>query len=436
MSNTTLVGYDIPLGVDNPYDYVAHRLQMEMYPPFTRGFPARVACLVGLLCLLILVSLAYITIQMREARQVGGSLQDPVWIARVIRRPEGHYFVVNQHFLYPLCSIFMAAVWIAYVFEVYTMFGHQGQPQNLYFWLANMWIPFYIHLATTTFAVVGGANLASKSVSNSSHWLGPWLHNGLYLFLIPVVVSGMVATGIWTSIAWHRFGERWLVAHDALVTAAIAFTGTRDATRDENLFLLTHARVTAFYHFYDRQHACVIVYATSAAFLIVVNLFGGLTLLSKIRSVGSHRVSPRDEPLVAPLDYGSELPPITLSGEIPVAGGVTVDIITSRGTKKLQGLRWDITLFFFAVIPACSAFIAYSIWAYLRFPSLLVNGELLEFCCLGMIWIYTALAAGSMSAIAIKKLLTNNSLPRSAFENSLVKENKQRLYRRAADDSV
>lgn len=51
MSNTTLVGYDIPLGVDNPYDYVAHRLQMEMYPPFTRGFPARVACLVGLLCL-------------------------------------------------------------------------------------------------------------------------------------------------------------------------------------------------------------------------------------------------------------------------------------------------------------------------------------------------------------------------------------------------
>lgn len=128
---------------DNPWADMHVLLHAQMYPPFRRGFTARVAVLVVLLvlcvfhsvryssfgltsriCSLILVSLAYLTVTVRDVRRKGRD----IWVMKVVERPAGtfrsrrgspvsadeivnagRYLALNQYLIYPSLTVALSA---------------------------------------------------------------------------------------------------------------------------------------------------------------------------------------------------------------------------------------------------------------------------------------------------------------------------------------
>lgn len=98
-----------------------------------------------------------------------------------------------------------------------------------------------------------------------------------------------------------------------------------------------------------------------------MNVFAGLYLLSSLRQIDDrHLVVPRGTPLVAPLE---PLPATTVHGDTATLADVCdagqpaaweEDAAVSK--LKVHRLRWDVTLFFFSVVPSLLAFIAYTAW--------------------------------------------------------------------------
>lgn len=92
----------------------------------------------------------------------------------------------------------------------------------------------YTHLSITTFAVLGGANLASTRTGGSktrdlgSHFLSPLAANLAYIVGFPVIVITCSAMGIWTGLDWRDFVLVWRSCLDVLNTAAANFDGTVD----------------------------------------------------------------------------------------------------------------------------------------------------------------------------------------------------------------
>ncbi|KAM0746754.1 hypothetical protein T439DRAFT_108401 [Meredithblackwellia eburnea MCA 4105] len=404
---TKLVGYTIPNGTSNPFAYVQHRLVLEMYPPFASGFKARTVVLLTLQSLVILMSLIYIPLQLREQKRH----RRDIWVVRLIERPQGRYIVLNQYLLYPIFSIVVATLWIALTCYVWEMFGQQGNPVNLFYWTGMMWIPLYLHLALTTLSVLSAANLASKGSKPNTHMLPPWAANGLFVLFIPVVVGGILGTGIWAGSGWYSFGESWLKAYNALGVAAEDFSPTADTTLEQGMIKeLLENRLSEFHRFVPRQRAATWVYVASASLLIIINLVGGFKLLATLRRVSGAGLIPADTPIVAPLAPFSDsqlesVPDYFNRTDLTIERELTV----KDAGDRLKRLEWDTILYFLAVVPACTAFIVYSVWLTKELWHVLSSAILLEFACLGMVWIYTALVAGSLLAMILKLVLTGST---------------------------
>lgn len=323
---------------------------------------------------------------------------------------------------------------------MYRVFGHHGNPSTLHFWIPLLWIPFYIHLSTTTFAVLAGANIASSGKSDHSHVLNPLVANSLYLGILPVVVTGMVGTGVWTGYGWKAFADKWQVLFDTLGDAARDWDGTLDPElvkvaeaqaesrsvvdffSKDGLLTMQRCRQDAFFVFVKTQQACAIVYIVSAAILILVrlslslqnalahdqtvqiNVVGGFRLLTTLRQVSRNHIIPRDARLVAPLQP-FPLPTSTCTSKdstnstfafpSPLAyenGSVQPQQEEANSTtglrpmeailpdrSRLKRLEWDVTLFFIAVVPSCLAFIGFSAWLSTNFLAVLMDGRLCVF---------------------------------------------------------
>ncbi|KAK4054977.1 hypothetical protein OIO90_003318 [Microbotryomycetes sp. JL221] len=290
-------------GQSNSYLQAQQSLLMEMYPPFKPGFKTRTIILVVILVLVIVMSLLFLWTSNLETRRRN---REP-WTVRVIQRPAGRYLVLNQYRTYPICAIVLSALWIAYTFAVYNMFGGQyAKPYSLFFWIPINYIPFFCLLSTTTFAVLSGANLASQGTKPNSHRLGPILANSVYIVLIPLIVVTISTTGIWTGLKWKSFGHAWEDAYLALGQAGQQFNGTVDWQLNYQIQNLLQHRYDTYNSFEQSQYVCTVVYVLSACCLILINVTGGFYLLATLRSVGQgpnrNVPVPRNLPLVAPLE--------------------------------------------------------------------------------------------------------------------------------------
>lgn len=64
-----------------------------------------------------------------------------------------------------------------------------GKSNCTYVSRSRLRIPFFIHIFTTTFAVLSGGNLSSKGRKPNTHLLSPFVANGLYIFLLPIILA-------------------------------------------------------------------------------------------------------------------------------------------------------------------------------------------------------------------------------------------------------
>ncbi|GAA6028689.1 hypothetical protein JCM8097_007348 [Rhodosporidiobolus ruineniae] len=391
---------------DNPWTDLRDLLRNQMYLPFVGGFTARVAVLFVLLGLVALTSVLYLFVTIWDIKRKGRK----VWLIRRVRRPAGLYLVVNQYLCYPLFSLILSVIWLAYVAYVYAMFGpSKSNPRSLFYWLTLGWLPLFALLSSTTYSTTSSANLASRGRKPNTHRLGPWTSAGLFVVLLPVLLGVVLGTGIWTGSKWHRFAVRWEDAYRFLGERARGWDGTLDEQAVRRADELLTARCAAISPFKHAQFATSMVYIVAAAVLILLNLFSGIYLLSTLRQIDdNHLVVPRGTPLVAPLQ-----PIPTSTGEVATLADVTAGGQPAEWEKdaevsklKVHRLRWDVILFFTSVVPSCAAFIAYAAWLGTRFFEVMSHPGQLEFASTGMIWIYSALSLGCLLALTIKTLLS------------------------------
>lgn len=160
----------------------------------------------------------------------------------------------------------MGILWIILVVHNYQVYGNNhGSPENtlmftpllcrskwcrlnlvLTIFFRSLGIPLYTHLSITTFAVLGGANLAStggpKNRDSGSHFLSPLVANLAYIVGFPVIVITCSAVGIWTGLDWRDFVHVWRSCLDVLNTAAANFDGTVDPDIVATATALANAR--------------------------------------------------------------------------------------------------------------------------------------------------------------------------------------------------
>ncbi|BGP17626.1 hypothetical protein JCM10213v2_005661 [Rhodosporidiobolus nylandii] len=397
-----------------------------MYPRFTRGFTARVAVLLVLLAAIILVSLLYLcVVTIRDTRRKGRS----IWFARIVQRPTGRYFALNQHGSYPLFSIILAAIWIAYVAYIYEMFGPaQGNPRSLFYWLTLGWLPFFALLSTTTFAVTSSANLASSGKQPGSHRLGPRASAAIFILLVPVLLGVVLGTGIWTGYRWHTFASSWQRAFDFLGRQAAEYSGTLDEQTVQQATELLETRCSHIQPFRRSQLVTSIIYIVAALVLVLLNLFSALYLLSTLstlRQIDDRQlVVPRDMPLVAPLQPIPQSTEATTLATVTDAGQPAEWESEAQTAKlKLHRLRWDVVLFFMSVVPSCLAFIGYTAWMNNRLIYTLYSAPAFEFADLGMIWIFAAISLACLSALTIRSLLSLRAAKRRPREPAALMAN-------------
>lgn len=172
----------------------------------------------------VLVACVYIFLLSLDNKRKGRKS----WAARVVQRPAGRYLVLNQYMVYPAFAVILACLWLPYTIVIYRIFGGAHcNPDPLFFLIALIWCPFFLHLATCTFAVLGAGNLAqSGSDGPNSHPLGPKTANSIYLVLTPIVLLMITGVGIWTGYEWREFARSWTDAYDALGAAAGSWNGT------------------------------------------------------------------------------------------------------------------------------------------------------------------------------------------------------------------
>ncbi|BGP49517.1 hypothetical protein JCM10450v2_005409 [Rhodotorula kratochvilovae] len=399
----------------NPWTDMQEFIHDQMYPTFNRGFTARVAVLLVLLVL-----------------------------------PAGRYLALNQYLIYPLLSIALAAVWIAYVAYIYEMFGPtQGNPRALFFWLTLGWLPFFALLSITTFSTTSAANLASRGRKPHTHRLSPAASAAMCAVLLPVLLGLVLAVGIWTGTRWHRFASQWQRAYDFLGRQARGYDGTLDAgvlAAADALLLERCVRAMAAK---DALLTNSIIYIVAAGVLIILNLFSGIYLLSTLRQIDDqHLVVPRGTPLVAPLE---PLPASTLSGEVATLADVRAaegqpalpawEAEAEVSKMKVHRLQWDVTLFFMSVVPSCGAFIGYTAWLGTQFVDVLFSPARFEFATLGMIWIYAAVSLACLAALTAKTLLSLRAAARyplvdAAGPSMADAQLRRREQRSAATDDV
>ncbi|KAJ8293817.1 hypothetical protein OF846_003081 [Rhodotorula toruloides] len=397
---------------DNPWADMHVLLHAQMYPPFRRGFTARVAVLVVLLVLLILVSFAYLTVTVRDVRRKGRD----IWVMKVVERPAGRYLALNQYLIYPSLTVALSAVWIAYAAYIYSMFGPTaGNPRSLFYWLTLCWLPFFALLAATTYSTTSAANLASRGRQPHSHRLGPFTSAAMFTILLPVLLGLVLAIGIWTGSRWHRFASRWEEVYDFLGQQAAAYSGgALDPARVKQADAMLGARCATAMKAKDALLTNSIVYIVAAVVLVALNLFSGIYLLSTLRYIDDRQlIVPRGTPLVAPLQ---PLPSSTLNGADPTLADVTEagqptaawEAAAEAEVSKLKvhRLRWDVTLFFMSVVPSCLAFIGYTAWLGTQMIAIMSDAGKYEFATLGMIWIYAFVSLVCLSALTIKTLLS------------------------------
>ncbi|GAA5874693.1 hypothetical protein JCM8547_003957 [Rhodosporidiobolus lusitaniae] len=377
-----------------------------MYPDFHQGFPARVGVLLSLLVVTILVAFLYLFVTIRDTRRRGKA----IWLVRLVRRPSGRYLTTNQYISYPLFSIILSSVWIAYVSYIYRMFGNKGNPRNLWWYLTLGFLPLFALLSTTTYSTTSAANLASRGKEANTHRLGPKTCAAIFAVLGPVLLGLVLGTGIWTGIKWHEFATRWEEAYDYLGEEAGRYTGTLEESAVERASRLLGARCSAIVPFQDAQFTTAIIYIVAAAILILLNLFGGIYLLSSLRQLDGHHVFvPRGTRLVAPLrpipSNDSSIATLTDLGDATDGTG-RADWEKEPSKMKLHWLRWDVVLFFASVVPSCMGLIGYEAWMSQQFIYIFSDAGLLEFACLGMIWIYAFISVVCLSALTIKTILS------------------------------
>lgn len=173
-----------------------------------------------------------------------------MWLFRLIRRPAGHYLVLNQYSAYPIFALILAVgeslesssslkvryltcphltAWIVRTLLLWRMFGGaHASPHPLFLLWNLMWLPLLLHLSTTTFAVLSGANLASQGRQPNSHRLSPFVANGIFFVLVIVVSFVVLGTGLWSGLKWQRFSEVWSLAYEKLGEAAASYDGVVD----------------------------------------------------------------------------------------------------------------------------------------------------------------------------------------------------------------
>ncbi|ORY62730.1 hypothetical protein BCR35DRAFT_270681 [Leucosporidium creatinivorum] len=420
-SNATVqvASFDVPVGV-NPYAWVQAQLLAQMYPPWASGFHVRFIVLLVVLAAVIILSFLYLALYTTETRRKGREW----WAWRVIERPAGRYLIINQYVGYPICSIALGAMWIGYTCWIYQMFGGaHADPSPLFYFYPFCWIPFFISMSITTFAVLSGANLASKGRAPNSHRLSPFIANTLLLGLPLCMVVAISVAGIWSGRKWQIFAHSWTAAYDALGVAASEWNGTFDeATKAEMLGGLgadfSGSRLERYFEFRSSQYISTVIYCLSASILIVINLTGGLYLLATLRALGGqHRVVPRNEPLVAPLQPFATGPsaldttgasptpnsPISFENKDSRSSSAWEKMSASAGLKRLE---WDVTLFFIAVVPACVLFMGFSIFMANNLTVVLTTPSLYEFAFMGIIFIYACITFLSLLALTIKTALS------------------------------
>lgn len=106
--------------------------------------------------------------------------------------------------------------------------GAHADPAPLFYFYPFCWIPFFVSMSITTFAVLSGANLASKGRAPNSHRLSPFIANALLLGLPLCMVVAISGAGIWSGRKWQLFAQSWTAAYDALGKAASEWNGTFD----------------------------------------------------------------------------------------------------------------------------------------------------------------------------------------------------------------
>ncbi|KAK4702332.1 hypothetical protein P7C70_g3890, partial [Phenoliferia sp. Uapishka_3] len=189
------------------------------------------------------------------------------------------------------------------------------------------------------------------------------------------------------------------------------------ASQETVLQAMADERLVLFKEFLKRLKAGTIVYIVSTTILIIVNVVGGVKLLSTLRRVGGARLVPVGTPIVAPLTlFNSDT---ASPGRLERAQSndsyqsTQVDDVEGRVRK----LEWDTILFFVAVLPSCVAFIGFSWWVSTHYIIVLTHASLLEFASIGMIWIYTCFVIACMSAMTIKIVLRQRHARRQAAKD-------------------
>lgn len=134
-------------------------------------------------------------------------------------------------------------MWIGYTCWVYQMFGGaHADPSPLFYFYPFCWIPFFVCMSITTFAVLSGANLASKGRAPNTHRLSPRVANTLLIGLPLCMVVAISGAGIWSGRKWQVFANSWTAAYDEAGQAASAWTGTLDEATETKLSDLVQAR--------------------------------------------------------------------------------------------------------------------------------------------------------------------------------------------------
>ncbi|KAM0754355.1 hypothetical protein T439DRAFT_321402 [Meredithblackwellia eburnea MCA 4105] len=446
----------------NPYVIFEESLIEGMYPPMRQGYEGRAHAFMGLLGGTIALSLLYLFLTLKRTRKLGKD----IWFMKVIKQSQGHYLVCNQYFVYPIGVILSCIVWIVYISQNVAWRTQKIDPRNCFYWMTMApTIPAFFMTYTTTFAVLSGANLASSRRSIPSHHvMSPKVANGIFL-LLPLFITALFVTSARAGGAFRHVFVLWEHLFEQTQRQAADYTGPGDGSDVQSvvqsLGLQEMKILTAPYRdFLEFQRVNMITNLVCFGSLLILNLTG-IGLITALRMTRNARLVSRNAPLVAPLgplatesnsNSNASSPSLI---NIP-AGSSTVNLsrtvthtdgrsfaTTAKGKEaerdkewyedphavmggtdgpsgdggaKLGGqrLEWDITLFYFGVAPVVLIFISYASWILAQTELSYANANTLELFTAGIPWTYSGIAALSLSALIIKRVVDLRSRPKPA----------------------
>ncbi|GAA5833979.1 hypothetical protein JCM11251_003580 [Rhodosporidiobolus azoricus] len=381
----------------------------------------------------------------------------PLWIARLVRRPQGRYIALNQAVVTTITNTVISMLWLGWVAYVHVLWEPNTTLRGRYYvyFLNVSLIITFIPLFLITYLLISAGNLTSrrhnKNASTDSHVLPPWAVNSLLLVVFPALFLLMFVPSIISGAKYSRYINETVEVRDQ-VQGLVASQGTggplteeeRQAEVAEVLRLTYEVLNPIRAAVYDLQRKVRICTVLPFAALLLINLLGFAFILRHLRQDQTGQLVFNGTSVVAPLASHSATTTPSAHAAQSTSGGSghgkdeekglgrklsrSVTFTRNAGGGGEESARedyetraaelriddgtvsrapWEITTAYFCVPLICILIVGFYSWVLSIFGVSQTFNSIpaLEIAALAGPFAYTLVAATVTSALVLKKLI-------------------------------